>query len=198
MTTTVYFATNRAVNQPQDRPDSYTFNMVSPMRPQEVTYGTAFVDSANLTADTVGAIRSIRDIDKGGFNQTAIDDLSTGGRNILVFIHGFANSFKNAITRAAFNREWLEVGSSWRRYDGHCLQLALARPSNSAAVSVLQLSLGPDHRRPVRPASDELFRQHPAHPRNRSRAGVRRRSLQLSECDGVGMLCPQQRYQVES
>jgi esterase/lipase superfamily enzyme len=107
MTTTVYFATNRIVNHPQDRPSSYTFNIVSPVKPQEVTYATAFVDSANLTADTVGAIRSIQDIAKGGFSPTAIDDLSAGGRNILVFIHGFANSFENAITRAAFNREWL-------------------------------------------------------------------------------------------
>lgn len=107
MTTTVYFATNRMVNQPDDQPGSYTFNIVSPMDPQEVTYATAFVDSANLTADTVGAIRSIQDIRKGGFSDEAIGDLSTGGRNILVFIHGFANSFENAITRAAFNREWL-------------------------------------------------------------------------------------------
>ena len=53
MTTTVYFATNRIVNHPQDRPSSYTFNIVSPVKPQEVTYATAFVDSANLTADTV-------------------------------------------------------------------------------------------------------------------------------------------------
>ncbi|MDP1751017.1 MAG: alpha/beta fold hydrolase [Reyranella sp.] len=107
MTTTVYFATNRTVNHPQDRPSSYTFNIVSPVKPEAVTYGTAFVDSANLTADTVGAIKSIQDIQEGGFSQTAIDDLSAGGRNILVFIHGFANSFENAITRAAFNREWL-------------------------------------------------------------------------------------------
>ena len=107
MTTTVYFATNRTVNHPQDRPGNYSFNIVSPMKPEEVTYATAFLDSANLTADTVGAIRSIQDINQGGFSQAAIDDLSTGGRNILVFIHGFANSFENAITRAAFNREWL-------------------------------------------------------------------------------------------
>lgn len=107
MTTSVYFATNRVVNNPQDRPGSYTFNIVSPVKPEEMTYATAFVDSANLTADTVGAIRSIQDISQGGFSPAAIDDLSNGGRNILVFIHGFANSFENAITRAAFNREWL-------------------------------------------------------------------------------------------
>ena len=107
MTTTVYFATNRVANHPADRPDNYTFSMVAPDNPLQVTYGTAFVDSAGLTADTVGAIRSLQDLQKGGFSQTAIDDLAQGGRNILVFVHGFANSFADALTRAAFNREWL-------------------------------------------------------------------------------------------
>ena len=107
MTTTVYFATNRIANHPADRPENYTFFMTAPDNPLQVTYGTAFVDSAGLTADTVGAIRSLHDLQKGGFSQTAFDDLAEGGRNILVFVHGFANSFENALTRAAFNREWL-------------------------------------------------------------------------------------------
>jgi len=107
MTTTVYFATNRIANHPADRPENYTFFMTAPDNPLQVTYGTAFVDSAGLTADTVGAIRSLNDLQKGGFSQSAIDDLSEGGRNILVFVHGFANSFEDALTRAAFNREWL-------------------------------------------------------------------------------------------
>jgi esterase/lipase superfamily enzyme len=109
MTTTVYFATNRVPHHPADRPENYTFSMVAPDNPLQVTYGTAFVDSAGLTADTVGAIRSIHDLQKGGFSQTVFDDLAEGGRNILVFIHGFANSFENALTRAAFNREWLSA-----------------------------------------------------------------------------------------
>jgi len=104
--TTVYFATNRIVNHPADWHGSYTFGMVSPDNPLQVTYGTAFVDSAGLTADKTGAINSIQDLQKGGFSPMAFNDLADGGRNILVFIHGFANSFEDAITRAAFNREW--------------------------------------------------------------------------------------------
>lgn len=107
MTTTVYFATNRIANHPADRPENYTFFMTAPDNPLQVTYGTAFVDSAGLTADTVGAIRSLQDLQKGGFSPSAFDDLAQGGRNILVFIHGFANSFADALTRAAFNRGWL-------------------------------------------------------------------------------------------
>ena len=132
MTTTVYFATNRAVNQPQDQPGSYTFNIVSPVDPQAVTYATAFVDSAGLTADTVGAIRSIQDITQGSFSQGAIDDLSAGGRNILVFIHGFANSFADAITRAAFNREWLsESGVA----DADTTVIAFSWPSRGQVIT---------------------------------------------------------------
>lgn len=112
MTTTVYFATNRMVNDPPDRTASYTHNIVSPLRPQDITYGTAFVSTANLTADTVGAVTSIHDLQQGGFARSTIDDLSAGTRDILVFIHGFANSFENALTRAAFNREWLMDGGA--------------------------------------------------------------------------------------
>ena len=72
-----------------------------------MTYGTEFVDAVNLTADTVGAIREIGTLHRGGFSSQAIGDLAHAGRNLLVFIHGFDNSFENAITRAAFNREWL-------------------------------------------------------------------------------------------
>jgi esterase/lipase superfamily enzyme len=111
MPTTVYFATNRVVNGPPEALASYTSEMISPTKLEDATYGTAFVDNSNLTADTVGAITSIQEIRKGGFSQGTIDDLAAGGRNLLVFLHGFANSFENAITRAAFNREWLAASN---------------------------------------------------------------------------------------
>jgi esterase/lipase superfamily enzyme len=79
---------------------------VAPSDPTAMTYATAFVDNSNLTADTTGAIESIQNVRKGGFSDDAAGDLSAPGRNLLVFIHGFDNSFENAITRAAFNREW--------------------------------------------------------------------------------------------
>ena len=106
MPTTVYFATNRAPNGAPDQVQSYGTNIVAPSDLNGVTYGTAFVDNSNLTADTVGAINAIQDIQQGRFSQGAVDDLSNAGRNLLVFVHGFDNSFENAITRAAFNREW--------------------------------------------------------------------------------------------
>jgi esterase/lipase superfamily enzyme len=106
MPATVHFATNRVLNGPPDQLASYSESVVAPSKPDEVTYGTAFVNDANLDADTIGAITSIQNTGKGRFSQSAIDDLSDPGRNLLVFIHGFDNSFENAITRAAFNQQW--------------------------------------------------------------------------------------------
>ena len=106
MSITVYFATNRVLIGPADQIQSYSAGIVSPSDPTALTYGTAFVEDANLTADTSGAIRSIQNVSKGWFNADAIGDLSSPGRNLLLFVHGFDNSFENAITRAAFNKQW--------------------------------------------------------------------------------------------
>jgi esterase/lipase superfamily enzyme len=106
MPTTVYFATNRIVSGPPENWRSYGTSIASPSDPSAITYATAFVDNSNLTADKTGMIEGIHDVQQGGFGQQAISDLSRPGRNLLVFLHGFANSFENAITRAAFNREW--------------------------------------------------------------------------------------------
>ncbi len=106
MAVTVYFATNRAANGPANDYRSYGSAIVAPTDPNAITYGTAFVNDANLTADTVGAITGIQDISMGDFSAGAIADLSNPGRNLLIFIHGFDNSFENALTRAAFNQQW--------------------------------------------------------------------------------------------
>src|ERR1700758_592323 len=106
MPTTVYFGTNRVVAGSPNDWRNYGSSIVAPSAPTAMTYGTAFVANANLTADTTGAIESIQSISQGNFSADAVADLSAPGRNLLVFIHGFDNSFENAITRAAFNREW--------------------------------------------------------------------------------------------
>ena len=123
MATTVHFATNRTVIGPPDQIRSYSNAIVAPTNPGYITYGTAFVNDAGLTADTVGAITSIEDIRQGGFSAQAIGDLSAPGRDLLVFIHGFDNSFENAITRAAFNQQWFRAGGA------DCAVIAFAWPS---------------------------------------------------------------------
>jgi esterase/lipase superfamily enzyme len=106
MLTTVYFATNRARMGPPENWQSYSAGIVAPSDPSAVLYATAFVDNTNLTADKTGAISTIQSIQQGDFADDVRGDLSASGRNLLVFVHGFDNSFENAITRAAFNREW--------------------------------------------------------------------------------------------
>ena len=104
--TTVYFATNRALDGPAEDWKSYGTDIVSPSDPTVITYATAFVDNTELTADKTGLITSIQNVERGRFSENVIPDLEEPGRNLLVFIHGFDNSFEDAITRAAFNREW--------------------------------------------------------------------------------------------
>jgi len=116
MPITVYFATNRALTGPADQVASYGTGIVAPTDPTQILYATAFVADANLTADTEGAIMSIQGITKGGFSDDARGDLSAPGRNLLVFIHGFNNTFEAAITRAAFITQWF-AGSGVPRSD---------------------------------------------------------------------------------
>lgn len=107
MPITVQFATNRVLTGPAENWRSYGDAIVPPTSSGAMTYGTAYVDAVSLTADTTGAITGIANISAGQFSAEAVGDLQEAGRNILVFIHGFDNSFENAITRAAFVREWL-------------------------------------------------------------------------------------------
>ena len=106
MPITVQFATNRALTGAAEDWRSYGNGVVMPSSASEISYGTAFVNEVDLTADTVGAITMVQDVRRGGFGAAAAGDLAEAGRNLLVFVHGFDNSFENAITRAAFNRDW--------------------------------------------------------------------------------------------
>ena len=107
MPTTVYFATNRLVTNPADPINGYPPIMVPPLSPDQITYGTAFVDGIDIATNAQGVVSQIANTNKGAFPPQALADLSSSGRDMLFFIHGFDNTFADAITRAAFNREWL-------------------------------------------------------------------------------------------
>jgi esterase/lipase superfamily enzyme len=107
MPTTVYFATNRQVTNPNDPIGGYPPNIVPPSDPNQMTYGTAFVDGIDIANNAQGVVSEIANTNMGSFPPQAVADLSASGRDMLVFIHGFNNTFSDAITRAAFNREWL-------------------------------------------------------------------------------------------
>ncbi|HET6605740.1 MAG TPA: alpha/beta hydrolase [Rhodopila sp.] len=107
MPTTVYFATNRQVINPSDPIGGYPPAIIPPSSPDQMTYGTAFVDDVDIATNAQGVVSQIGSTNKGSFPPQALADLSASGRDMLVFIHGFDNTFSDAITRAAFNREWL-------------------------------------------------------------------------------------------
>jgi esterase/lipase superfamily enzyme len=101
--TTVYFATNR-------KPDpaaagGYGADIVA-NEPDAITYAVADVQGIALGQEDSGAIASITDKSPGTFSDAATAAIIGAKKNLLVFIHGFANTFEDAIKRAAYNREW--------------------------------------------------------------------------------------------
>jgi len=103
---TVYFVTNRVAQGPTTDWHSYEADIVTPTDPSKITYATAFVQGTDLAVEGSGTIAAITHPQAGGFQTAVTQDIIGSGKNILLFIHGFANSFVNSITRAAYNREW--------------------------------------------------------------------------------------------
>lgn len=98
--TTVYFATNRKKSG-TGYGDGIVHN-----DPLNIAYAVASVKGINLTKENSGSIDKISNLSFGEFNPIVRNQIANGGKNLLIFIHGFANAFNDAIKRAAFNREW--------------------------------------------------------------------------------------------
>ncbi|MFO1027977.1 MAG: alpha/beta hydrolase [Acetobacteraceae bacterium] len=130
---TVFFATNRVLTGPADRPGSYSATIQPPSQFGDMIYGTAFVDSVNVAANNAGTISRIENTNTGSFGDNVTGDLTNAGRNLLVFIHGFANTFTDGITRAAFNRDWM-AQSGIPAAD--CTVLAFSWPSRGQLFSL--------------------------------------------------------------
>jgi esterase/lipase superfamily enzyme len=131
MATTVFFATNRVVTDAADPNDGYTASMVPPLRPQDISYGRARVDGVDINSNQQGFVAQIDDVKRGGFSGQAIATLSDPGTDLLVFIHGFDNTFSDAISRAAFNREWLAASGLPRT---NTTVIAFSWPSRGSVV----------------------------------------------------------------
>jgi esterase/lipase superfamily enzyme len=116
MPTTIFFASNRILTGPGAELGSYGPNIQPPSDSTAITYGTAFVYGIDVGENIQGTVTSIQDTKAGSFARGVSDDLSQAGRNLLVFIHGFDNNFSDALTLAAFNREWL-AGSGVQALD---------------------------------------------------------------------------------
>ena len=101
--TTVYFATNRKPDPAET--GGFGAEIVA-NDPAAVTYATTEVTGIDLTNEASGQIGPISGQTQGKFPDAAKAAIIGAGKNLLIFIHGFDNTFADAIRRAAFNREW--------------------------------------------------------------------------------------------
>ena len=143
MNSTVYFATNRQRSGDGTQPGHYAGEADEAGLPGSVTHGMAFIEATDLPRLASGRLSSIQGVEADDFGAAVQDDL-TSGRNLLIFIHGFANSFTDSITRAAFNREFL-AASGIAAAD--CSVVSFSWPSRGLAVDpkdiIGGLAMGP-------------------------------------------------------
>ena len=74
------------------------------MQPDLLTYGQATVNGIDLSKDQAGEVTSLSHVTQMDFAAPLKARMSAPGTNMLVFIHGFDNSFSDAVTRAAFKQ----------------------------------------------------------------------------------------------
>ena len=98
---TVYFGTNRR----QTGPLSFGAAL-GPLDRTGLICAEATVDGLTLANADSGRITAITHETATGFAPATRQAILGSGKDLLVFIHGFANAFEAAISRAAFNREW--------------------------------------------------------------------------------------------
>src|SRR5260370_27728108 len=109
---TAYFATSRVRQGARTAWHSYRADVLPPTDPSQIIYAEAFVEGTDLAVEGSGTITAISHPQTGGFETGVARDIVGSGKNILVFIHGFANSFLNSIARAAYNREWFAASAA--------------------------------------------------------------------------------------
>jgi len=125
---TVYFATNRR----QTGPLSFGTQMGPPDRTGLIC-AEATVDGVTLADADSGKITAIAHETATGFAPATRQAILDSGKNLLVFIHGFANAFENAISRAAYNREWF---ASSAVAGADMTVIAFTWPSSGATIAV--------------------------------------------------------------
>lgn len=104
---TVYFATNRK----KDGTGRFGFGaQIVPPDPAAMTYAVMEVTNIALPDESSGNLSNPTDVSTGDFSATAKQAIISAGKSLLIFIHGFDNSFEDAIQRAGFNHDWFAQG----------------------------------------------------------------------------------------
>ncbi|MFI4999689.1 MAG: alpha/beta hydrolase [Reyranellales bacterium] len=69
--------------------------------------GVATVQGIDPNAPSAGTIANIDKLVQGNFGPQHLEPILASTNDVLIFVHGAANSFTDAITRAAYNQTWL-------------------------------------------------------------------------------------------
>jgi esterase/lipase superfamily enzyme len=132
-TTTVYFATNR-------NPVGQSFGpLPGDLSPDKTVFASVQVSGTDLASADSGQLGPITDRSAGTFSTAALNAIVNGGDNLLIFVHGFANAFEDAIKRAAYNRAWFAAGGA----AGNTTVVAFTWPSSSTVMGSISDLTGP-------------------------------------------------------
>jgi esterase/lipase superfamily enzyme len=130
-TNTVFFATNRVPLAPFAAP--WFGYAPTPLTPDGLLFAEATVSGTIIADASSGTIDDITALSPGSLSAGSRTKLANSTRDLLIFVHGFANSFNDAITRAAYNREWLaQSGLPAADMD----VLAFTWPSSGSLISI--------------------------------------------------------------
>ncbi len=105
----VLFATNRALVS-GGPVSSFASGKADP--DGKIFCGIATVDATDISQPVSGKITSIDDLVTGNFTAEHRSRIIGSDRDVLVFVHGAANSFADGVTRAAYNQTWLAASGS--------------------------------------------------------------------------------------
>lgn len=108
--TKVYFATNRKNDDP-NHVGAFGANIVG-LNPNEITFASMEVARTDLEDESSGQLGPILNATSGKFADADLQEIVASNKNLLVFIHGFANSFEDALKRAAFNADWFRTSGA--------------------------------------------------------------------------------------
>lgn len=129
--TTVYFATNRKPLDPFQPP--WYGSDPAALTPDGLVFAEATVSGTDIAQQDSGTIDAIANLSPGTFSDASRTALTNSTKDLLIFIHGFANAFEDAIKRAAYNREWMaQSGLAAADMD----ILAFSWPSSGSLISV--------------------------------------------------------------
>src|SRR5258708_15435228 len=99
-------------NRPQVGGDQMgPFGWGTPAAGNALFCAVATVDNVDVTTPSSGRITKIDKLVSGNFGPQHLQPILSSGNDVLVFVHGCANDFTDAITRAAYNQAWLAASN---------------------------------------------------------------------------------------